>query len=103
MVKAVDGAALMWYNLNARGLTNPAALHAACPVEEGVKHAMNHWVYTKPFRTAPAQWLDEHPRLDTIQGKGRARARSGAAADVDERPAVTFRNRLNEAVEVSRV
>lgn len=70
MVPPETGMAVMWYNMEPHGLVDPYALHAACPVEEGDKYAINIWVYNKPRKSAAAKWDPQHPRLKEIGGTG---------------------------------
>merc|ERR1712166_46484 len=69
MVAPERGMAVMWYNMEPRGLVDPFSLHAACAVEEGDKHAINIWIYNKPRNTPPAKWDPKHPRVKIIRGR----------------------------------
>lgn len=44
VVKPELGAALLWYNHDAEGRLDPAAVHAGCRVHAGEKWGANHWV-----------------------------------------------------------
>jgi len=69
MVAPVQGMAVMWYNMEPRGIVDPLALHSACAVGEGTKHAINIWVYNKDHqKTGPAR-DPKHPQLKIIRGE----------------------------------
>ena len=44
---------MLFYNFDAEGEVDPAAVHAACEVEAGVKWAANHW-FNIPEHQIPA-------------------------------------------------
>jgi len=62
------GSAVMWYNLNAEGVASKYALSAACAVEEGVKHGISTWIYSKPVATPAAEFDQNHKRWRQILG-----------------------------------
>ena len=46
-VRPERGAALLWYNHDAEGALEPAAVHAGAPIRGGEKWGANHWVSLK--------------------------------------------------------
>ena len=52
VVEPERGAALLWYNYDASGALDPAAVHAGCRVLSGEKWGANHWVRLQPPGTA---------------------------------------------------
>jgi prolyl 4-hydroxylase len=48
-VKPVRGKVIIFYSMTPEGGFDEYSLHAACPVEEGIKWAANKWVWNKPL------------------------------------------------------
>ena len=50
-VKPVRGKVIIFYSLTPDGELDPYSLHGACPVEVGIKHAANKWIWNtaQPF------------------------------------------------------
>ena len=48
-VKPQRGKVIIFYSMTPDGGLDPLSLHAACPVEEGIKWAANKWVWNAPI------------------------------------------------------
>jgi prolyl 4-hydroxylase len=48
-VKPERGKVIIFYSLHPDGEGDPLSLHAACPVEKGIKWAANKWVWNAPM------------------------------------------------------
>ncbi|CAD7941898.1 unnamed protein product [Amoebophrya sp. A120] len=72
IVKAEQGAAVLWYNMDATGIVSKHALHAGCKVLKGTKYAINAWIHNKPRSTPIAKWDPKHPRMAALgRGEGK--------------------------------
>merc|ERR1712117_774489 len=73
-VKPKRGSVVMWYNYHANGRGDVNALHAGCPVGEGlVKWSANKWVRIKPMYgkgTERPRWIKDHPAIKRFAWKG---------------------------------
>lgn len=52
------GDALLFFSLRPDGTTDPASLHAGCPVLGGTKWTATKWIHTLPFHP---EWMDNAP------------------------------------------
>lgn len=50
-VKPQRGDALLFWSLKSDGNTDPASLHAGCPVIKGAKWSATKWMRVNPFNT----------------------------------------------------
>lgn len=65
------GTVVLWYNYHPNGRGDRNALHAGCPVGEGlVKWSGNKWVNIKPVDSPAATWNDSHPALKRCKWTG---------------------------------
>ncbi|CAK0839588.1 unnamed protein product [Prorocentrum cordatum] len=63
-VQPKKGSVILWYNHHPNGRGDHNALHGGCPPAEGLeKWSGNKWIYIKPRRAPPSQWMDDHPAL----------------------------------------
>ena len=89
VVKPELGAALLWYNHDAEGKIEPAAVHAGCRVLAGEKWGANHWVRLSqgppPPVSASADMEKPQPQQHNEKEEGECNAHdeSGAAGDGD--------------------
>ncbi|KAJ4809316.1 Prolyl 4-hydroxylase subunit alpha-2 [Rhynchospora pubera] len=65
-VKSVKGDAVLFFNLNPDGTTDPKSLHGSCPVIEGEKWSAPNWIHVGSYEdqsyTAPDNCYDEHEK-----------------------------------------
>ena len=59
LVKPVKGRVIIFYSLLPDGKPDPASLHGACPVKEGIKWAANKWVWNEPMGYVSSPYAEE--------------------------------------------
>lgn len=67
-VKAVKGAALMFYSLKPNGEVDPASTHGSCPTTAGEKWSATRWIHVGPFQPPGtkhrAGCVDDHDKCE---------------------------------------
>ena len=80
VVRPERGAALLWYNHDADGQIDPAAVHAGCRVLAGEKWGANHWVRLSaqpPAAAAAPAGEPEQKECDADESERRRRRGCG--------------------------